>query len=135
MLIKLEPLHVLFFVDQHPNIAEILLFNIRASASSGSNLPIVKTNFVSNSAARSNQLTPLRKVIQIAVAVTFLTALAIRPTHAATVTTNGFDLFVNGSPMVIKGMNYSPVPIGAVPGNPPYGDYFVPEYSNVGVLT
>ncbi len=33
--------------------------------------------------------------------------------------------------MVIKGMNYSPVPIGAVPGNPPYGDYFVPEYSNV----
>ena len=33
--------------------------------------------------------------------------------------------------MVIKGMNYSPVPIGALPGNPPYGDYFVPEYSNV----
>ena len=33
--------------------------------------------------------------------------------------------------MVIKGMNYSPVPIGAVPGNPPYGDYFVPQYSNV----
>jgi hypothetical protein len=91
----------------------------------------VKTNFVSNNAARSNQLTPLRKVIQIAAAVTFLTAFAIRPTHAATVTTNGFDLFVNGSRMVIKGMNYSPVPIGVVPGNPPYGDYFVPEYSNV----
>ena len=33
--------------------------------------------------------------------------------------------------MVIKGMNYSPLPIGALPGNPPYGDYFVLEYSNV----
>ena len=33
--------------------------------------------------------------------------------------------------MVIKGMNYSPVPIGALPGNPPYGDYFTPEYRNV----
>jgi len=33
--------------------------------------------------------------------------------------------------MVIKGMNYSPVPIGALPGNPPYGDYLTPEYMNV----
>jgi hypothetical protein len=60
-----------------------------------------------------------------------LAALAFSSSHAATVTTNGFDLFVNGSRMVIKGMNYSPVPIGAVPGNPPYGDYFVPADSNV----
>ncbi|HEY5952844.1 MAG TPA: hypothetical protein VIT18_00690 [Terrimicrobiaceae bacterium] len=60
-----------------------------------------------------------------------LTAFTIFPSYAATVTTNGFDLFLNGSRMVIKGMDYSPVPIGAVPGNPPYGDYFVPEYSNV----
>jgi hypothetical protein len=47
------------------------------------------------------------------------------------VTTNGFDLFVNGTRMVIKGINYSPVPIGVMPGDPPYGDYFVPAYSNV----
>ena len=93
--------------------------------------PIVKTSFVSNSAARANQLTPLRKVIHIAAIVTFLTAIAIRPTHAATVTTNGFDLFVNGSRMVIKGMNYSPVPIGVQPSDAPYGDYFVLEYQNV----
>jgi hypothetical protein len=67
-------------------------------------------------------------------------ALVAESSPAATVTTNGFGLFVNGNRMVIKGMNYSPVPIGAVPrpgplsewtGSPPYGDYFVPEYSNV----
>ena len=52
-------------------------------------------------------------------------------TRPANVTTAGFDLRVNGNPMVIKGMNYSPVPIGALPGNPPYGDYFTPEYMNV----
>ena len=45
--------------------------------------------------------------------------------------TNGFDLFVNGSRMVIKGMNYSPVPIGVQPSEAPYGDYFVPGYENV----
>jgi hypothetical protein len=61
----------------------------------------------------------------------FLVACVIGPSHAATVTTNGFDLRVNGNRMVIKGMNYSPVPIGTVPGNAPYGDYFTPEYKNV----
>ena len=60
-----------------------------------------------------------------------LAALTYGSSHAATVTTNGFDLFVNGTRMVIKGINYSPVPIGVMPGDPPYGDYFVPEYSNV----
>ena len=60
-----------------------------------------------------------------------LAALTCGSSHAATVTTNGFDLFVNGTRMVIKGINYSPVPIGVMPGDPPYGDYFVPEYSNV----
>ena len=60
-----------------------------------------------------------------------LAALTCGSSHAATVTTNGFDLFVNGTRIVIKGINYSPVPIGVMPGDPPYGDYFVPEYSNV----
>ena len=45
-----------------------------------------------------------------------LAALAFGSSRAATVTTNGFDLFVNGSRMVIKGMNYSPVPIGVSAG-------------------
>ncbi len=61
----------------------------------------------------------------------FLLVCFIGPSHAATVTTNGFDLRLNGNKMVIKGMNYSPVPIGTAPGNPPYGDYFVPQYANV----
>jgi hypothetical protein len=60
-----------------------------------------------------------------------LAIFGISSSEAATVTTNGFDLFVNGTRTVIKGMNYSPVPIGAQPGDSPYGDYFVPNYSNV----
>jgi hypothetical protein len=38
---------LLHFGDHDPNIAENLLFSIRASVSSRSNLSIVKTNFLS----------------------------------------------------------------------------------------
>jgi hypothetical protein len=123
---------LLHFGDHDPNIAENLLFSIRASVSSRSNLSIVKTNFLSQIARRSNQLIPPGRVIRMAAALgILLAALAFSSSHAATVTTNGFDLFVNGSRMVIKGMNYSPVPIGVQPSEAPYGDYFVPEYQNV----
>jgi len=50
---------------------------------------------------------------------------------AAVVTANGFQLKLNGQPFVAKGMNYSPVPIGAAPRYVPYGDYFIPYYANV----
>jgi hypothetical protein len=63
------------------------------------------------------------------VAAVFL--LAAADARAAVVIANGFQLKLNGQPLVIKGMNYSPVPIGTAPGNPPYGDYFVPNYANV----
>src|SRR5215831_17188766 len=53
------------------------------------------------------------------------------PVPAAVVTENGFQIQLNGQPFVIKGMNYSPVPIGTAPGNVPYGDYFVSDYANV----
>jgi hypothetical protein len=53
------------------------------------------------------------------------------PATGAVVTANGFQLKLNGQPFVIKGMNYSPVPIGTAPANVPYGDYFVPSYANV----
>ena len=60
-----------------------------------------------------------------------LFATFFAPTSYSTdVTTDGFKLFVDNK-MVIKGMNYSPVPIGAKPENPPYGDYFVLNYRNV----
>ena len=61
-----------------------------------------------------------------------LFAVATSP-HAisAVVTASGFQVKLNGQPFVVKGMNYSPVPIGTAPGNPPYGDYFVPGYANV----
>jgi hypothetical protein len=43
-----------------------------------------------------------------------------------------FQITLNEKPFVIKGMNYSPVPIGVAPGDGlPYGDYFVPAYANV----
>lgn len=43
----------------------------------------------------------------------------------------GFRLQLNGQLFAIKGMNYSPVPIGAAPEFIPYGDYFIPYYANV----
>jgi len=43
-----------------------------------------------------------------------------------------FQITLNGEPFVIKGMNYSPLPIGVAPGDGlPYGDYFTPAYANV----
>ena len=44
---------------------------------------------------------------------------------------SGFNLQLDGKPFAIKGMNYSPVPIGSAPGVAPYGDFFVPTYANV----
>jgi len=42
------------------------------------------------------------------------------------------QLFVNGEPFTIKGVNYSPIPIGVDPEvTPPYGDYFTPNYSPI----
>ncbi len=58
------------------------------------------------------------------------TADAAREANAR-VTTSGYMLHLNGQRFVIKGMNYSPVPIGTAPGIDPYGDYFVPNYANV----
>ena len=60
-----------------------------------------------------------------------LLLITAAPLPAAVVTANGFQIQLNGQPFVIKGMNYSPVPIGTAPGNVPYGDYFVPDYANV----
>ncbi len=62
-----------------------------------------------------------------------LLAAAITSPYAtgAVVTANGFQIKLNGQPFVIKGMNYSPVPIGAAPRYVPYGDYFIPYYANV----
>jgi hypothetical protein len=64
------------------------------------------------------------------IATVFLLA-TIADAPAAVVKADGFQLKLNGQPFVIKGMNYSPVPIGTAPGIIPYGDYFVPAYANV----
>jgi hypothetical protein len=44
------------------------------------------------------------------------------------VTVTGKQLLVNGSPFKVKGVVYSPVPIGEDPNLPPYGDYFTLPY-------
>jgi hypothetical protein len=56
---------------------------------------------------------------------------AFHAAFATTVTVNGYQILVNGSRFVLKGVNYSPVPIGAEPRFPPHGDYFIPYYENV----
>ncbi|MEW6419257.1 MAG: LamG-like jellyroll fold domain-containing protein [Nitrospirota bacterium] len=48
------------------------------------------------------------------------------------VTIEGRQLLVNGNPLTIKGVGYSPVPIGDDPETTsPYGDYFTSDYSNI----
>jgi hypothetical protein len=95
-------------------------------------LPILKSVPLLNNAFHSGQLTLSRTALCITAGLRiFLLASVIGASHAATVTTSGFDLRLNGTQMVIKGMDYSPVPIGTAPGTSPYGDYFVPQYTNV----
>jgi hypothetical protein len=66
------------------------------------------------------------------IALILLVAAATSPcATGAVVTADGFQLKLNGQPFVVKGMNYSPVPIGTAPGFIPYGDYFIPYYANV----
>jgi hypothetical protein len=67
----------------------------------------------------------------LAIAATIILLATTAHVRAAVVTANGFQIKLNGEPFVIKGMNYSPVPIGTAPGIIPYGDYFVPAYANV----
>jgi len=60
-----------------------------------------------------------------------LALLGMNGAQAIVVRAVGYDLIVNARRFVIKGVNYSPVPTGVVPGEVPFGDYFVPNYANV----
>jgi hypothetical protein len=62
----------------------------------------------------------------------FLVLVFDNISFAAKVEIYGGQLLVNGEPFIIKGVNYSPVPIGIDPeGTSPYGDYFTGEYSPI----
>ncbi len=63
--------------------------------------------------------------------VAILVVVASGPAQAARVRADGYRILLNGDPFVVKGMNYSPVPIGVDPSQSPYGDYFVRKYDNV----
>jgi hypothetical protein len=65
------------------------------------------------------------------VLILLFTAATTPLATSTVVTATGFQLKLNGQPFVVKGMNYSPVPIGTASGFVPYGDYFIPYYANV----
>jgi hypothetical protein len=75
---------------------------------------------------------PLKRAVNVTSFIAIVTLLATAAhIRAAVVAANGFQLKLNGQAFVVKGMNYSPVPIGTFPGFVPYGDYFIPYYANV----
>jgi hypothetical protein len=71
------------------------------------------------------------KFSQTIALILLVTAITSPYATSAVVTANGFQIKLNESVFVVKGMNYSPVPIGAAPRYIPYGDYFIPYYANV----
>jgi hypothetical protein len=74
---------------------------------------------------------PFAKFPQTIAIILLVTVMTSPYATSAVVTANDFQLKLNGSAFAIKGMNYSPVPIGTAPGFVPYGDYFIPYYANV----
>jgi hypothetical protein len=67
--------------------------------------------------------------------ITLTIAIALglgRDASATEVKIVGRTLFVDGAPFTIKGVNYSPVPVGTAPeSTPPYGDYFTADHSHI----
>ncbi len=53
-------------------------------------------------------------------------------TYATNVRMSGRQILLDGKPFAVKGVGYSPVPIGVDPETtPPYGDYFTSNYSAI----
>ncbi len=55
--------------------------------------------------------------------------VTVAPYQPTPVDVSGKQLLVNGTPFTVKGVVYSPVPIGEDPNVSPYGDYFTASYS------
>ncbi|KAK3271990.1 hypothetical protein CYMTET_19686 [Cymbomonas tetramitiformis] len=61
-----------------------------------------------------------------------LTALLWQPVHPTIVTTDGREIFIDGEKFFMRGMAYSPAPIGQYPKyQQPLGDFFTPEYAEI----
>ncbi len=57
--------------------------------------------------------------------------VTVAPYQPTPVDVRGKELLVNGAPFKVKGVIYSPVPIGEDPNASPYGDYFTAPYSTL----
>ncbi len=55
--------------------------------------------------------------------------VTVAPYQPTAVDVSGKQLLVSGAPFTVKGVVYSPVPIGEDPNVSPYGDYFTASYS------
>jgi hypothetical protein len=53
------------------------------------------------------------------------------PYQPTTVRVDGKQLLVNGTPFTVKGVVYSPTPVGDDPDQAPFGDYFTNTYSGI----
>lgn len=73
----------------------------------------------------------LSKILMVALMIFFVFGM-VRNGFATKVEIVQGHLLVNGEPLTIKGVNYSPIPIGVDPEiTSPYGDYFTPNYSPI----
>lgn len=59
--------------------------------------------------------------------------LALLPllTHARQVSIEGMRMLVDGAPLDVRGICYSPVPVGESPNWTPFGDYFTADYAYI----
>jgi hypothetical protein len=71
------------------------------------------------------------KILMVVLMTLFIFGVA-RNGHATKIEINQGHLWVNGESFTIKGVGYSPIPIGIDPETtPPYGDYFTSDYSPI----
>lgn len=75
----------------------------------------------------------INKFMSVFVVAAILIGASFVSTQAATTiwSVDGRTIKVNGDPIIVKGVNYSPAPIGANTAWTPFGDYFIPTWHKI----